>query len=49
MCELWWMDLTRCDVSAIPEVVICLMHAKEMIRPQGDGSNTCIRCGGWIR
>ena len=46
MCELWWMDLTTCDVSAIPESVICQMHAKEMICPSDDGTEIRIRCGG---
>ena len=49
VCELWWMGLTICDVSASLVVVICQMHAKEMIRPLDDGSGTCIRCGGRIR
>ena len=49
MSKLWWMDLTTCDVSASPVVVICQMHAKEMIRPLDDGPGTHIRCGGWIR
>ena len=49
MCELWWMDLTTCDVSASMEAVICLIHAKEMICPSGDGPDTHIRCSGWIR
>ena len=26
VCELWWMDLTTCGVSAIPEAVICQIH-----------------------
>ena len=38
VCELWWMDLTTCDVSASPEAVICQMHTKEMIRPPGGGA-----------
>ena len=48
MCELWWMDLTTCGVSAILEVVICQMHAKEMIRPPGGGPEARIRYSGWI-
>ena len=47
MCELLWMELTTCDVSASPEAVICQMHAKEMIHPLGNGLGTYIRCGGW--
>ena len=43
------MDLTTCDVSESPEVVICQMHAKEMIRPPDDGLTIHIRCGGWSR
>ena len=35
-----------CDVSVSPEVVICQMHAKEMIRPLDDGPDIHIRCGG---
>ena len=49
MCELWWMELTTYDVSASLEAVICQMHAKEMIRPLGDGPDIHVRCGGWIR
>ena len=43
------MDLTTCDVSASLEVVICQIHAREMIHISDDGLNTCIRCGGWSR
>ena len=49
MGELWWMELTACDVSASLEVVICKIHAKEMIRPLDDGRGTRIRYGGQIR
>ena len=49
MCELWWTDLTTCDVSASPEAVICQIHAKEMIHLSNDGLDIYIRCGGWIR
>ena len=49
MCELWWMDLTTCDVSASLEVVICQIHAKEMIRLSDDGPEICIRCSGRSR
>ena len=49
VCELWWMDLTTCDVSASPKAVICQMHAKEMIYIPNDGMNIHIRCGGWSR
>ena len=49
VCELWWMDLTTCDVSASPETVICQMHAKEIIRLSDDGLKIHIRCGGWSR
>ena len=49
MCELWWMDLTTCDVSACLEAVIFQMNAKEMIHPPDDGLGICIRCGGRIR
>ena len=47
MCELWWMDLTTCDVSASLEAVICQIHAKEMICFMDDGLEVHIRCGGW--
>ena len=43
------MDLTTSDVSEISEVVIWIMHAKEMIRSLDDGPNIRIRCGGRIR
>ena len=49
MCEFWWKDLTTCDVSASLEAIICQMHATKMIRPLGDGLETQLRCGGWIR
>ena len=49
MCELWWTDLTTCDVSASLEAIICQMHATEMICPMGDGPETRVRCGGCIR
>ena len=49
VCELWWIELTICDVSASLVVVICQMHAKEMIPPLDDGPRTRIRCGGQIR
>ena len=49
MCELWWMDLITCDVSASMEVVICQIHAKEMIRLLDDGLEIRIRCGGRSR
>ena len=49
MCELWWKDLTTCDVSASLEVVICQIHAKEMIHLPDDGLDICIRCGGRSR
>ena len=49
MCELWWMELNICDVSASLETIICQMHAKEMIRSLDDAPEICIRCGGWIR
>ena len=49
MCELWWMELTTCDVSASSEAVICQMNAKEMIHPLDVGMEICIRCSGWIR
>ena len=49
MCELWWEDLTTCDVSASTEEVICEMHAKEMTRPPENGLEIHIRCGGWSR
>ena len=49
MCELWWTDLTTCDVSASLEAFISRMHAKKMIRPSDDGRKTHVRCGGWIR
>ena len=45
MCELWWMELTTCDVSASPEVVICQIHAKEIIHLLDNGPKICIRCG----
>ena len=49
MYELWWMDLTTCDVSAIWKGVMCQIHAKEMISPPGGGLGTRIWCGGQIR
>ena len=49
MCELWWIELTTCDVNASPEAFICQMHAKEMIFPPDNGLEICIRCNGWIR
>ena len=49
MCELWWTELTIYSVSASLEAVICKLHATEMIRPLGDGLETHVRCGGWIR
>ena len=49
LCELWWMELTTCGVSASPEAVILKMHAKEMIRLPDDGPEIRIRCGGQIR
>ena len=49
MCDLRWTDLTTCDVSASSEVVICQMHAKEMIRLPDDGLEIRIRCGGQSR
>ena len=45
MCELWWIELTTCDVTTSSEVVICQIHAKEMIRLPDDGPNIYIRCG----
>ena len=30
MCELRWMDLTTCDVSASPRVVLCQIHARKI-------------------
>ena len=45
VCELWWMELTTCDVRASQEEVICQIHAREIIRlPE-----IRIRCGGWSR
>ena len=49
MCELWWMELTTCDVSAILKAVMCQMHAKEMIHPLGRVLETRVRCSGRIR
>ena len=49
MCELWWTELTTCDVSVSLEAFICQIHAKEMIGPLDDGSKTSVRCDGKIR
>ena len=49
MCELWWTELTTGDVSASPEVVICQIHAKEMICISDGGPDIYIRCGGQSR
>ena len=52
MCELWWTNLTTCDVSASPEAVICQIHAKEMMCLLGDRPESRIRCGGqgrWLK
>ena len=49
MCDLWWTDLTTCDVSASPEAVICQMDAKEIICLPDDGLDFRIRCGGRSR
>ena len=49
MCELWWTDLSTCDVSASPEVVICQRHANKMIRLLDNGPEIRIRCSGWSR
>ena len=49
MCELWWTDLTICDVSESLVAVMLKMHAKEMIHPSDDGTGTRIMCDGWIR
>ena len=49
VCELWWMDLTTCDESTSLEVVICQIHAKEMICLPDDGLDICIRYGGRSR
>ena len=49
VCELWWMDLTTCGVSASLEAFICQMHAKEIICLPDDGLKIRIRCGGWSR
>ena len=43
------MELTTCDVSAIPEAVICQMHAKEIIRLQDNGLEIRKRCSGQSR
>ena len=44
--ELRWMDLTTCDVSASPRVVICQIHAREIIHFLDNGPEICLRCGG---
>ena len=31
MCELRWMELNTCDVSASLEVVICQIHVREIM------------------
>ena len=49
VCEFWWMNFTTCDVSAIPEEVICQIHAKEMIHLSEDSLEIHIRCGGQSR
>ena len=46
MCELRWMDLTTCDVSASPGPIICQIHAKEIICLLDDGMDICIRFVG---
>ena len=49
MCELWWMDLTTCDVSASLGAVICQIHAREINHFLDNGPQICVRCGGWSR
>ena len=48
-CDLWWTDLTICDVSASPEAVMSQIHAKEMSRSPDNGLVICIRCDGRSR
>ena len=46
MCELWWMELTTCDVSASPGALICQIHARKINRFVENGPEIHIRCGG---
>ena len=46
VCELRWMDLTTCDVSASPGAVLCQTHARKINRFVDNGPGIHVRCGG---
>ena len=46
VCVLWWTNLTTCDVSASPRVLICQIHARKINHFVDNGPKVRIRCGG---
>ena len=49
VCVLWWMNLTKCDVSTSPEEFICQIHVRKINCFVDDGPDVDVRCGEWQR
>ena len=49
VCELRWMELTTCDVSASPGELLCQIHARKINDFVDSGLEVCVRCGGQKR